>query len=69
MEPKKIVGQNIKEQRRRAGLTQEQLGHRCGMLMGDISRVERGKRDVRVSTVSRIAEGLGVDASELLRGA
>jgi hypothetical protein len=34
----------------------------------EIGRAERGLRDLRVSTVVKIATGLGVPACELLRG-
>jgi hypothetical protein len=33
-----------------------------------LARAERGLRDMRVSTVVKIAKGLGVGAGELLRG-
>lgn len=67
MEPKAIVGRNIKGAREAAGLTQEQLADRAGMHTMEVSRYERGVRDLRVSTVARIATGLGVTAADLLR--
>lgn len=67
-EPKARVGANIKEQRRRRGLTQEELAHRAGMHPVEIGRAERGTRDLRVSSVAKIARGLGVEPGELLRG-
>lgn len=68
MEPKEIVGQNIRAIRKQADLTQEALAERAGMHMVEIGRTERGLRDMRVSTVAKIAAGLGVPACELLRG-
>lgn len=68
MEPKIVVGRNIKANRKRAELTQEGLAHRCGMHLNEVGRAERGVRDLRVSTVARLAKGLGVPACELLRG-
>jgi hypothetical protein len=34
----------------------------------EIGRAERGTRDLRVSTLVKIARGLGIAASELLHG-
>lgn len=67
MEPKQQVGLNIRENRRRAGLTQEALAERCDMHTVEIGRAERGLRDLRISTVVKIARGLGIPACELLR--
>lgn len=68
MEPKIRVGQNIRVQRKRAGLTQEALAHRCDMHPVEVGRAERGTRDLRVSTVVKLARGLQIPACELLRG-
>lgn len=68
MEPKAIVGENIRAIRKRADLTQEALAERSGMHMVEVGRAERGVRDMRVSTVAKIAAGLEVPACELLRG-
>jgi transcriptional regulator with XRE-family HTH domain len=68
MEPKVVVGENIRVFRKRADLTQEALADRCDMHMVEIGRAERGVRDLRVSTVAKIACGLEIPACELLRG-
>lgn len=69
MQPKDIVGRNIKKHRDQIGITQEELAHRAGMHPVEIGRAERGTRDLRVSTVAKIARGLKVPAADLLRGA
>jgi transcriptional regulator with XRE-family HTH domain len=66
-EPKLAVGQNIRKQRKRRALTQEELGHRAGMHPVEVGRAERGVRDMRVSTVVKLARGLDVPPMELLR--
>lgn len=68
MEPKTQVGQNIRTNRKRLGITQEALAERCDMHPVEIGRAERGLRDLRISTVVKIARGLDVPACELLRG-
>jgi ribosome-binding protein aMBF1 (putative translation factor) len=68
VEPKLQVGQNIRAERRRVGITQEALAERCDMHPVEVGRAERGTRDLRVSTVVKLARGLDVPACELLRG-
>jgi transcriptional regulator with XRE-family HTH domain len=59
VEPKLTVGQNIRRNRKRIGLTQEALAYRCDMHPVEVGRAERGTRDLRVSTVVKLARGLG----------
>lgn len=68
MEPKDQVGTNIRSHRKRMKLTQEALAHKCDMHPVELGRAERGKRDLRVSTVVRIAHGLEIAPKELLDG-
>jgi transcriptional regulator with XRE-family HTH domain len=68
VEPKQKVGQNIRAERKRVGITQEALAYRCDMHPVEVGRAERGVRDLRVSTLVKLARGLDVPACELLRG-
>ncbi len=68
MEPKIQVGKNIRVHRKRLDLTQEALAERCDMHPVELGRAERGKRDLRVSTIAKIAQGLEIPAYELLKG-
>lgn len=49
----------LKEQRRLAGLTQEQLAAKIGTKKSYISKIENGHTDIQLSTLFRIFEGLG----------
>ena len=49
----------LKEQRRLAGLTQEQLAAKIGTKKSYISKIENGHSDVQLSTLFRIFNGLG----------
>nr|WP_308757791.1 helix-turn-helix transcriptional regulator [uncultured Bacteroides sp.] len=49
----------VKQERLKAGLTQEQLAAKIGTKKTYISRIENGKADVQLSTLFRIFEGLG----------
>ena len=54
-----ILGEHLKEERRKAGLTQEQLAEKIGTNKSYISRVENGHADIQVSTLFKIFHGLG----------
>lgn len=57
---------NVAEARRRLRLTQEDVSARSGVHPTEVSRIENGERDVRVSTVFRLADALGVTPGQLL---
>jgi transcriptional regulator with XRE-family HTH domain len=67
VEPKAQVGANIKLQRERLGLTQEEAAHKARVHPVEFARAERGERDMRVSTVAKLARGLDVSASDLMQ--
>lgn len=54
------LGIMLKEARREANLTQDELAERSGTQKSYISRIERGLSDIQLSTFQRIVEtGLG----------
>lgn len=61
-------GRNLFMARRRAGLAQGELARRVSMQQTDLSKLERGLRNPRLDTVVRLARGLEMPASDLLRG-
>ncbi|MFC0874975.1 helix-turn-helix domain-containing protein [Saccharicrinis sp. FJH2] len=55
-----IIGEMIKEARKEAHMTQEDLASKTGTKKSYISRLENGKIDVQISTLFKIfEEGLG----------
>lgn len=50
----------LKEERKKAKMTQTQLAERADMKKEVISRIENGKIDVQLSTFLRVIEGLGL---------
>lgn len=54
-----IIGERLKDERLKAGLTQEQLAERIGTKKSFISRVERGRTDIQLSTLVKLFRGLG----------
>ncbi len=53
------LGAMIHEARLKTGMTQEQLADKIGTSKSYISRVENDTKDVRISTLRKIIEGLG----------
>jgi transcriptional regulator with XRE-family HTH domain len=49
-------------------LTQEELAAACDLHPTEIGRIERGERDLRLSTVVRVARGLDVAPEKLFTG-
>ena len=47
--------------RNAAGLTQKQLSEATGIYQADISKIERGLANPSLSTLQRLAEGLGME--------
>jgi len=54
------LGVMLREARREANITQEQLAQRTGTKKSYISRIERGKSDIQITTYHKLVElGLG----------
>lgn len=55
-----VISEMLKEARKEAKMTQEQLAEKVGMKKSYISRLENGKCDIQLSTLYKIFEfGLG----------
>jgi DNA-binding XRE family transcriptional regulator len=62
-----VISETLKDARRKANLTQEQLADKIGTKKSYISRLENGKCDIQLSTLYRIfQEGLGKRISLLI---
>jgi transcriptional regulator with XRE-family HTH domain len=61
----KAFGQRVRELRAREGLSQDGLAHTSGIHLTSIGRIERGGREPRSTTILKLAQGLGVEPSEL----
>jgi transcriptional regulator with XRE-family HTH domain len=57
----------LRRARQRLGITQEEVSHRSGVYPTEVSCIERGMRDPRVSTLKRLAKAVEVSPAELLR--
>ena len=61
-----ILSQNIKKIRQNMGISQEELAHRCGLHRTYIGAIERGERNITLSSLEIIASTLDVDIPTLL---
>lgn len=61
------VAANVKSRRLRLGLSQEELADKCGYHRTYIGSIERGERNITVSTVEAVAAALQCEAADLLR--
>lgn len=66
----KKVGELIKKARTDAGLTQEQLAKKVdGVTAADISKAERGEKELPQAALKQIAKATGVTQTSLLEAA
>jgi transcriptional regulator with XRE-family HTH domain len=57
---------NVAEARKEGGFSQAQVSARSGVHPTEVSRIERGLRDPRLSTLIRLAHALEVEPGRLL---
>jgi transcriptional regulator with XRE-family HTH domain len=60
------LGANLREARKQLGMSQEAVAERSGVHATEVSRIEAGKRDPRVSTVERLARAVKMKPGQLL---
>jgi transcriptional regulator with XRE-family HTH domain len=65
--PASRFGAALAYERRRRSLSMSQLARTAGTHASEISRLERGLRDPRLSTIVRLASALEVPVGDLLR--
>ena len=62
----KLIGQRIKEARKRAGISQEKLGEIIDVATAYVSRVERGISHVNLKKLSQISVALNTPIEQLV---
>ncbi len=62
------IGANVRAERARRRLTQEQLADRAGLAVTQVARMERGEVDSGVTKYVSIARALHMDVSDLFEG-
>lgn len=66
--PRHRFAVNLQKARRKAGITQQELGDRCDLHRTEISLLERGGREPRLGTIVKLAGALGVPPESLCTG-
>lgn len=61
------VGENIRKARKDRGLTQKAMADKMGISQQIISQIEKGRHNVSILTIKRIARVLGKDVEVTLR--
>jgi len=61
-----VLGQRIRHYRTDRGFTLDELGERVGVTASQLSLVENGKREAKVSLLNSLAEHLDVELTDLL---
>lgn len=64
-EKSETLGPRVRRLRRDAGLTLKELGARSGLAFSTIAKVETGQISPTYENIIRLANGLGVDVTEL----
>lgn len=60
------LGKNIRAIREKKRMSQEELALKAGISVYYVSRIERGKANVSLETVYKIAKALNLDIKQLL---
>ena len=66
-EPSHVFGENLKRIRLLTGISQEQLAERAGLDRTYVSSVERGKRNISLNNIFKLAEALNVTPADLVQ--
>jgi transcriptional regulator with XRE-family HTH domain len=61
-------GERVRQLRKEKGWTQEDLAGRSGLAVVQISRIERGVREVRLTTILRLLQALEAEPNDILAG-
>ncbi|NMH86912.1 helix-turn-helix domain-containing protein [Flavivirga algicola] len=61
-----LFGKNLKRIRESKNLSFRQLATRCNIDYSDISKIEKGKRNIQLSSLLELSKGLGIHPKELL---
>ncbi len=64
----RVDGERLRRIRRERALSLRELGERSGVSFDSIHKLETGRREAQPRTVRKLAEALGVEPPELMRG-
>jgi transcriptional regulator with XRE-family HTH domain len=62
------LGRRIRVLRQAQGMSQERLAEKAGVHRTYVGSLERGERNVALINIVRLADALGVDPADLIKG-
>jgi transcriptional regulator with XRE-family HTH domain len=65
---RRVLGEMVRQYRKQASLTQEQLAEKAGLSPKYVGEVERGCVNISVDALARIGKALAVQVNDLTRG-
>ena len=65
---RRVLGENIRLHRQKAGLTQEKLAELADLHTNFVGDIERGEENVSVDALVRLASSLRVKVADLVAG-
>jgi transcriptional regulator with XRE-family HTH domain len=63
-----VFGQRVRTRRQALGWSQERLAEEAGIHWTYVGQIERGRRNVTLHNILRLAQGLGCNPAELVDG-
>jgi transcriptional regulator with XRE-family HTH domain len=63
---RRVLAENVRRLRAAKELSQEELAHDCGLHRTYVGSIERGERNITISSLEVIAKALGVSVADLL---
>jgi len=63
-----VNGQRLRQLRVERALSLRALGDRSGVTFATINNLENGNRPARLATIRKLAQALGVEPKELMKG-
>jgi transcriptional regulator with XRE-family HTH domain len=64
---KKEVGSRIRRLRTKKRLSQEEFADLCGIHRGHMGQIERGEKNLTLTTLQKLSKGLDISISTLLK--
>lgn len=62
------IGTKVRKMRKERGFSQEAFADHCHINRGHMGQIERGQKDVTISTLRKIGRGFGITVSQFLDG-
>jgi transcriptional regulator with XRE-family HTH domain len=62
-----LFAANLRRERESLGLSQDALARLAGLHRTYVGQVERGERNVSIDNIERLAQALGLDATDLMK--